>query len=131
MALVSSSIPNLANGVSQQAPSVRLNSQAEEQVNAFSSIISGLRKRPPSQNTDPIVELLKVLLKLVCKRENVAPKLLDSADDLEKIEENDVVDVKSLYGWRYDIFGKDAIALKNGEVAFAIKDGKIVIFEHK
>ena len=49
MALVSSSIPNLANGVSQQAPSVRLNSQAEEQVNAFSSIISGLRKRPPTQ----------------------------------------------------------------------------------
>jgi ribonuclease D len=89
------------------------------------------RKRPPSQNTDPIVELLKVLLKLVCKRENVAPKLLASADDLEKIAENDVVDVKALYGWRYDIFGKDAIALKNGEVAFAIKDGKIVIFEHK
>jgi len=49
MALVSSSIPNLANGVSQQSPSVRLNSQAEEQVNAFSSIISGLRKRPPTQ----------------------------------------------------------------------------------
>ena len=49
MALVTSSIPNLANGVSQQAPSVRLNSQAEEQVNAFSSVISGLRKRPPTQ----------------------------------------------------------------------------------
>jgi len=55
MALVSSSIPNLANGVSQQAPSVRLNSQAEEQVNAFSSIISGLRKRPPSQHLATLV----------------------------------------------------------------------------
>ena len=55
MALVSSSIPNLANGVSQQAPSVRLNSQAEEQVNAFSSIISGLRKRPPTQHLATLV----------------------------------------------------------------------------
>ena len=49
MALVSSSIPNLSNGVSQQSPSVRLDSQAEEQINAFSSVISGLRKRPPTQ----------------------------------------------------------------------------------
>ena len=55
MALVSSSIPNLANGVSQQAPSVRLDSQAEEQVNAFSSIISGLRKRPPTQHLATLV----------------------------------------------------------------------------
>ncbi len=88
-------------------------------------------KRPPSQNTDPIVELLKVLLKLVCKSENVAPKLIANADDLEKIAENDIANVKALHGWRYDIFGKDAIALKNGEVAFAIKDSKIVILEHK
>ena len=88
-------------------------------------------KRPPSQNTDPIVELLKVLLKFVCKSENVAPKLIANADDLEKIAENDIANVKALHGWRYDIFGKDAIALKNGEVAFAIKDSKIVILEHK
>ena len=55
MSLVSSSIPNLANGVSQQSPSVRLNSQAEEQVNAFSSVISGLRKRPPTQHLATLV----------------------------------------------------------------------------
>jgi ribonuclease D len=89
------------------------------------------RKRPPSQNTDPIVELLKVLLKLVCKAENVAPKLLANIEDLEKIAEDDDADVKALHGWRYDIFGKDALALKNGEVAFAIKNGEIEIFEHK
>lgn len=86
------------------------------------------RRAPPSQNNDPIVELLKVLLKLVCKRENVAPKLLANVEDLEKIAEDDRADVKALNGWRYDIFGKDAIALKNGDVAFAIKNGEIVIF---
>lgn len=86
------------------------------------------RKRPPSQNNDPIVELLKVLLKLVCKSENVAPKLLANVDDLEKIAESDDADVKALHGWRYDIFGKDAQALKNGKVAFAIKNNQIAIF---
>ena len=86
------------------------------------------RRKPPSQNTDPIVELLKVLLKLVCKSENVAPKLLANVEDLEKIAENDDADVKALNGWRYDIFGKNAIALKNGEVAFAIKEGEIDVF---
>lgn len=86
------------------------------------------RKPPPSQNTDPIVELLKVLLKLVCKKENVAPKLLANVQDLEKIAEDDQADVKALKGWRYEIFGKDAIALKNGKEAFAIKNGEIVIF---
>lgn len=86
------------------------------------------RRKPPSQNTDPIVELLKVLLKLVCKSENVAPKLLANVEDLEKIAESDDADVKALHGWRYDLFGKNAIALKNGEVAFAIKDGEIEVF---
>ena len=88
------------------------------------------RRRAPSHNTDPIVELLKVLLKLVCKSENVAPKLLANAEDLERIAENDDADVKALHGWRYDLFGKNALALKNGEVAFAIKNGEIVVFPH-
>lgn len=89
------------------------------------------KRRPPSQNTDPIVELLKVLLKLVCKRENVAPKLIANVEDLENIAENDTADVKALHGWRYDLFGKDAIALKEGKVAFAMKNGEIIVFPIK
>lgn len=46
--LVTKAIPNLYNGVSQQAPSVRLISQAERQTNGFSSIVEGLKKRPPT-----------------------------------------------------------------------------------
>ena len=86
-------------------------------------------KRPPAnQNNDPIIELLKVLLKLVCKSENVAPKLIANLEDLEKIADDDNAQVKALHGWRYDIFGKNALALKKGEVAFAIKNGEIALF---
>lgn len=50
MALISQSIPNLINGVSQQPPSLRLNTQAELQENALSSVVTGLSKRPSSQH---------------------------------------------------------------------------------
>src|SRR3954453_12909696 len=50
MSIVSGSIPNLINGVSQQPFAMRLASQAEEQVNGYSSIVEGLTKRPPTKH---------------------------------------------------------------------------------
>jgi len=50
MALISQSIPNLINGVSQQPPSLRLNTQAELQENALSSVVTGLSKRPSTEH---------------------------------------------------------------------------------
>ena len=50
MALISQSIPNLINGVSQQPPSLRLSTQAEVQENGLSSVVTGLSKRPPTQH---------------------------------------------------------------------------------
>ncbi len=51
MSLISSAIPNLVQGVSQQSPSLRLSSQAELQENAFPSLVEGLQKRPPLEHT--------------------------------------------------------------------------------
>lgn len=48
MAYASGLIPNLVNGVSRQAPAVRLSTQVEEQINGYSTVTKGLRKRPPS-----------------------------------------------------------------------------------
>lgn len=47
---VSGGIPNLISGVSQQAFAIRLASQAEEQVNGWPSVVSGLDKRPPTEH---------------------------------------------------------------------------------
>lgn len=85
------------------------------------------RKRPPAQNTDPVMELLKVLLKLICKNENVAPKLIASVDDLEKLAEKDDADIAALSGWRYDLFGKQALAVKHGKLAFAMKNDEVTL----
>ena len=50
MGIVSGSIPNLINGVSQQPFALRLASQAERQLNAYSSVAEGLTKRPPTKH---------------------------------------------------------------------------------
>ena len=50
MTLLSSSIPNFVNGVSQQPFTLRLTSQGEVQENGLSTVSSGLRKRPPTEH---------------------------------------------------------------------------------
>ncbi|MBU25049.1 MAG: hypothetical protein CMD99_03355, partial [Gammaproteobacteria bacterium] len=54
MPLLTTSVPNLVQGVSQQPDNLRFPGQAEEQVNAFSSVVDGLTKRP---HTDHIAAL--------------------------------------------------------------------------
>lgn len=54
MSLVSRTIPNLVQGVSQQPEVLRLASQATEQINGFSSVVEGLKKRPPTKHVAKI-----------------------------------------------------------------------------
>lgn len=72
------------------------------------------------------VDLLKVLLKAVCEKEGVAPKIVATVDDLEAIAENDEADVGALRGWRRELFGEAALALKNGRLSLAMERGAVV-----
>lgn len=75
----------------------------------------------------PLTDLLKVLLKENCEKQNVAPRLVASADDLERIAADDTADVPALKGWRREIFGEQALALKRGRLALAADGKKIKI----
>jgi ribonuclease D len=68
----------------------------------------------------PLIELMRVLLKQRCEDFEVAQKLVASADDLEAIASNDQAEVPALHGWRRDVFGQDALALKHGELALTV-----------
>ena len=72
-----------------------------------------------------MVELLRVLLKLKAEEHGVAQKLIASMADLDLIADDDNADVPALSGWRREVFGDAAIALKHGSVALTIRDGKI------
>jgi ribonuclease D len=65
----------------------------------------------------PLIELLRVLLKQRCEDFEVAQKLVASADDLEAIAADDQAEVPALSGWRREVFGADALALKHGALA--------------
>lgn len=75
----------------------------------------------------PVVELLKVLLKMKCERQQVAQKLVASTADLERIAADDNADVPTMHGWRREVFGEDALALKHGRLALTMRGKRIVI----
>lgn len=79
----------------------------------------------------PLVELLKVLLKLKCDAHDVAQKLLANSSDLDKIAADDNADVPALQGWRREMFGNDALRLKHGELALAAEGTRIKLVELK
>jgi ribonuclease D len=73
----------------------------------------------------PLIELLRVLLKQRCEDFEVAQKLVASADDLEAVAADDNADVPALYGWRREVFGADALALKHGTLALTAGRNRI------
>jgi ribonuclease D len=80
------------------------------------------RSRQPNGAT---VDLLKVLLKAVAEAERVAPKIIATVDELEAIAVDDAADVPALHGWRRQIFGDDALALKHGKLALSVERGRV------
>jgi ribonuclease D len=79
----------------------------------------------PPRGLGPTVDLLKVLLKLKSEEHAVAAKLIATVADLEQVALSDAADVPALKGWRAQIFGSDALALKNGRLALAARRGRI------
>ncbi|WP_419814325.1 ribonuclease D [Glacieibacterium sp.] len=74
-----------------------------------------------------IADLLKLLLKVRAKEANVAPKLIARGDELDAIAGGVREGLPVLTGWRMDAFGKDALALIDGQLGFAVRDGKMVM----
>src|SRR5262249_33203732 len=52
-----------------------------------------------------------------------------AVDDLERIAADDAADVAALRGWRRELFGEKALALKRGQLALAIENGRVVPVE--
>jgi ribonuclease D len=84
------------------------------------------RRREPSP---AVVDLLKTLLRLRAEEAGVAPRLIANAEDIEKLAADEDDDVAALHGWRNDVFGKDALAMRKGELAIALEKGEAVVVE--
>ena len=77
-------------------------------------------------NGSATVELLKVLLRMTSESNGVAAKVIATIDDLDRIAGDDEADVPALKGWRRELFGEKALALKHGQLALAIERSRVV-----
>jgi ribonuclease D len=83
-------------------------------------------RRPGLSKDGALVsDLLKLLLKIRSKESGVAPKLIARSDELEALAAGVRKDLKILGGWRFEEFGRDALDLVEGRLAFAIVNGKL------
>ena len=86
--------------------------------------------RPKTVNANgATVELLKVLLRMTSEEFGVAAKIIATVDDLEQIAGDDAADVPGMRGWRRELFGEKALALKHGRLALSIERGRVVARE--
>ena len=71
------------------------------------------------------MSLLKVLLSAKCEQHDVAPRLLASSDDIDRLATEDEPAVPALSGWRREVFGEDALLLKNGRISLGVSGRRI------
>lgn len=76
--------------------------------------------RPLSQHQAALSELLRVLLRIKSDENGVAAKLIATSDDIEQIVRGQDEQCTALRGWRMDVFGKDALLLRDGKLALSI-----------
>ncbi len=88
-----------------------------------------IARMPTSANGTAMVELLKVLLRMISEQHHVAAKVIATVDDLERMAADDQAEVPALHGWRRELFGEKALALKHGDLALAIEKGKVAAVE--
>ncbi|MCB1531055.1 MAG: ribonuclease D [Rhodospirillales bacterium] len=85
--------------------------------------------RPFPKTARSTLEMLKMLLKINTGEADVTPKIIASAQDMERLAAEDAPDIPALKGWRHEIFGKDALRMKAGKLALTLQDGEIRLIE--
>ncbi|NOE25819.1 ribonuclease D [Ruegeria sp. HKCCD6157] len=73
-----------------------------------------------------LADLLRVLLKSKTESSGVAAKLIATSSDLDQIAAGER-DVPALSGWRFEVFGEDALKLCEGKIALAAKGQSVKV----
>jgi ribonuclease D len=71
-----------------------------------------------------VADLLKLLLKIRTREIDVAARLLTRSEELEALAAG-VRKLPVLDGWRYEVFGRDALELVEGRLGFGVEKGRL------
>jgi ribonuclease D len=83
------------------------------------------RSRAGARPSPALVSLLKVLLAAKCEDHHVAARLVANSDDIDRLATEEAPDIAALHGWRREVFGEDALALKQGRVALGVQGKRV------
>lgn len=83
------------------------------------------RGAPLGKEGSLVADLLKLLLKIRAREIDAAARLLARSDELELLAAGVRKNLAVLQGWRYEVFGKDAVDLVEGKLAFAVENGRL------
>ena len=76
---------------------------------------------------EALADLLRVLLKARAEAEGVAQRLIASGADLDALAAGAEDGLPALHGWRLEVFGRDALRLKRGEIALSADGGAVKV----
>ena len=121
-------------GIKEGLSKGRLGQAILEAVERGLAVPPDQQPRPPARveiapELTPVVDMLKILLKMRCAQEEVATKIVANGGDLERIAAGDSNEVPALTGWRREIFGEDALRLRDGELALKVAESKVELLE--
>jgi len=78
-------------------------------------------------NLGPTIDMLKTLLRLSCEYNDIAPRLVANAADIEQLAAfGTKADVACLSGWRREVFGDDALAMLDGKIGLRLEGREVV-----
>jgi len=104
----------------------------------LAAVKRGKKAKPPAapekkkhlpKGCAPLVDLLKLLLKIQSDYHDVAASVIARTEDLEEIAMSKKPRNAAMKGWRYDIFGKYAILLKESKLAITAQGNRAILIE--
>jgi ribonuclease D len=86
---------------------------------------AGTPRNDAARPSAALVALLKVLLAAKAEQFHVAPRLVASSEDIDRLALEEAPDIPPLHGWRREVFGEDALRLKSGRLALGVEGRKV------
>ena len=119
-----------ARGISEGFARGRSGAGLLAAIETAKSLPDSLLPQPPRDRHGPVpspalVALLRVLLAAKSEEHDVAPRLLANGEELDRLATEDAPDVPALHGWRREVFGEAALALKQGRLALGVNGRRV------
>jgi len=119
-----------ARGISEGFAKGKSGASLLAAIKAAKALPDGELPEAPKERAGPaaspaLVALLKVLLAAKSEEHHVAPRLLASSEELDRLAAEDRPELPALHGWRRQVFGEAALALKSGRLALGVEGRRV------